>query len=308
MGAAHPVPLGQGEMDDEMSDKITNDSAAYARSIATKRGRDVEWAEQIVRESISSTSEEALEKGVIEHIASDLDDLLRQLDGRSVNVNGREVKLATAGAEIVEVFPSLRERFLGRISDPNIAYLLMLLGFFGLIFELQNPGSIFPGIIGGISILLAFYALQLLPVNYAGLALIALAIIMFLLEIKIPSGGLLTVGGVIAMVIGSIMFIDSPLPFMRVSLSVMIPAVIFTVLFFLFVVGLGLRAQKKKVSTGTRGLVGEVGIAKTDVEHEGSVFVHGEYWNATSEVKITAGSKIQVVAVDGMTIKVKPYN
>ncbi len=308
MGAAHPVPLGQGKMDEAMSDKITNDSAAYARSIATKRGRDIEWAERIVRESISSTSEEALEKGVIDFIADDLADLLDKLDGTPVDVDGRELRFKTAGAEIIEVVPSLRERFLGRISDPNIAYLLMLLGFFGLIFELQNPGSIFPGVIGVISILLAFFALQLLPVNYAGLALIATAIIMFLLEIKIPSGGLLTVGGAIAMVIGSIMFIDSPLPFMRVSLSVMIPAVIFTVLFFLFVVGLGLRAQKRKVSTGISGIIGEIGVARTDVEADGSVFVHGEYWNATSDIKIPAGSNIEVVAVDGMTMKVKPHN
>ncbi|NIM19812.1 MAG: nodulation protein NfeD [Candidatus Latescibacteria bacterium] len=308
MGAAHPVPLGQGKMDDEMTEKITNDSAAYARSIATKRGRDLEWAEKIVRESISSTAEEAHEVGVVDIVASDLDDLLEKLDGLEVDLDGRMVTLRTAGADIREIKPSLRERFLGRISDPNIAYLLMLLGFFGLIFELQNPGAIFPGVIGAISILLAFYALQLLPVNYAGVALIVLAIIMFLLEIKIPSGGLLTVGGVVAMVIGSIMFIDSPLPFMRVSLSVIIPAVVFTVLFFVFAVGMGLRAQRKKVSTGTKGIIGEIGVAKTDVvEGEGSVFVHGEFWNAYSDEKIPAGKKVEVVDVNGMMLKVKPH-
>jgi membrane-bound serine protease (ClpP class) len=307
VGAAHPVAIGQGQMDDEMAEKVTNDAAAYARSIATKRGRDLEWAEKVVRESISSTVEEAAEVGIADLVASDMDDLLRQLDGRTVEMDGGRITLATANAETLELKPSLRERFLSRITDPNIAYLLMLLGFFGLIFELQNPGSILPGVIGGISILLAFYALQLLPVNYAGLALIVLALIMFLLEIKIPSGGLLTVGGVIAMVIGSIMFIDSPLPFMRVSLSVMIPAVVFTVLFFLFAVGMGLRAQSRKVSTGTKGIVGEIGLAKTDLSPNGSVFVHGEYWNAVSDEEIPAGSKIEVIAVEGMKMKVKPY-
>ncbi|MFH1754330.1 MAG: nodulation protein NfeD [Candidatus Latescibacterota bacterium] len=306
MGAAHPVAIGQGQMDEEMAEKVTNDAAAYARSIATKRGRDLDWAEKVVRESISSTAQEAEELGIVDIVAADVVDLLKKLDGRTVEMNGRKLTLSTAEAKPQELRPSLRERFLARITDPNIAYLLMLLGFFGIIFELQNPGAIFPGVAGGISILLAFYALQLLPVNYAGLALIVLALILFALEIKIPSGGLLTVGGVIAMVIGSIMFIDSPLPFMRVSLSVMIPAVLFTVLFFLFAVGMGLRAQRRKVSTGVSGLIGEMGVAKSDVFTEGSVFVHGEYWNACSDEKIPAGSRIEVRAVDGMILKVKP--
>jgi membrane-bound serine protease (ClpP class) len=184
---------------------------------------------------------------------------------------------------------------------------LLLLGIFGIFFELQNPGAIFPGVVGGIAILLAFFALQLLPVNFAGLALIILAIIMLLLEIKVPSGGLLTVGGIASMLIGSIMFVDSPLPFMRVSLSVIIPAVIFTALFFLFAVGMGIKAQKKKVTTGERGIVGEIGEARTDIGDTGSVFVHGEYWNAHSDEHIPTDSKVEVVAVEGMTLKVKRY-
>ncbi len=305
IGAAHPVPVGQGKMDDEMLAKVTNDAAAYARGLAKKRGRDTEWAEKIVRESISSTAEEVLELGVIDLIANDLEDLLEKLDGRTVDVNGEKVTLSTAGAIVIEENPSLRERFLARISDPNSAYLLLLLGIFGIFFELQNPGAIFPGVAGGISILLAFFALQLLPVNLAGLALIFLAIVMFLLEIKIPSGGLLTIGGVISMLIGSIMLIDSPMPFMRVSLSVIVPTVIFTTLFFVFAVGMGLRAQTKKVTTGDRGIVGETGTAKTDIGETGSVFVHGEFWNAHSDTKISANTKIQVVAVEGMKLKVK---
>lgn len=309
IGAAHPVPLGQGKMDEEMLEKVTNDAAAYARGLAKDRGRDVEWAESIVRESISSTAEEVLKLGVIDFMADDLNDLVEQLDGLTVDVLGTEVTLATAAASVESLRyanPSLRERFLARISDPNIAYLLMLLGIFGIFFELQNPGAIFPGVIGAIAILLAFYALQLLPVNYAGVALILLAIVMFVLEIKIPSGGMLTVGGVVAMLVGSIMFIDSPLPFMRVSFTVIIPAVIFTALFFLFAVGMGLRAQKRKVATGEKGIVGEIGVAKSDVFDTGSVFVHGEHWNARSDEPISIGSQVEVVAVNGMTLKVKP--
>ncbi len=307
IGAAHPVAVGQGQMDEQMSEKVTNDAAAYARGIAKQRGRDVDWAEKIVRESISSTAEEAIAIGVADFIASDLDSLALKLDGRVVNVEGKELALATKDAVRIEVAPSFREKLLAKISDPNIAYLLLLLGIFGIFFELQNPGAIFPGVVGGIAILLAFFALQLLPVNLTGLALIVLSIIMFLLEIKVPSGGLLTVGGIASMLIGSIMLVDSPLPFMRVSLSVIIPAVIFTALFFLFAVGMGIRAQKRKVTTGEKGIVGELGDARTEIGDNGSVFVHGEYWNARSDELIPADSRIQVIAVEGMTLKVKRY-
>jgi membrane-bound serine protease (ClpP class) len=307
IGAAHPVPLGGGggDTDETMEEKITHDAAAYARSIAAQRGRNVEWAEKIVRESISSTANEAKDEGVIDVVADDLADLLRQIDGRKVDVSGREVVLATKDAPIEEVNLSRRERFLAKISDPNIAYLLMLVGVFGIIFELQNPGAIFPGVIGVISLLLATFALQLLPVNYVGLALIAMAVVLFLLETQIASAGLLTVGGVVSMLIGSIMLIDSPLPFMKVSLKVIIPSVIFTALFFVFAVGLGLRAQRAKVSTGDKGLTGETGTAKSDVYETGSVFVHGEFWNAYSDENIVAGTNVEVIAVEGMKLKVK---
>jgi membrane-bound serine protease (ClpP class) len=307
IGAAHPVAIGQGKMDEEMVAKVTNDAAAYVRGIADQRGRDVEWAESIVRESVSSTAEEAKQRGVVDIIATDIDDLLAQLDGRVVDVEGHPRTLDLKNAVRVEVAPSIREKLLAKISDPNIAYLLLLLGIFGIFFELQNPGAIFPGVVGGIAILLAFFALQLLPVNYAGLALIILAIVMFLLEIKVPSGGLLTAGGIASMLIGSIMLIDSPLPFMRVSLSVIVPAVIFTALFFVFAVGMGIRAQRKKVTTGPAGIVGEIGTARTDVGETGSVFVHGEHWNATSDEPIAANTRIEVVGVEGMTLKVRRH-
>lgn len=308
IGAAHPVSIGQGDTDEDMAEKVTNDAAAYARGIAKQRGRDVDWAESIVRESVSSTAEEALHLGVVDLIVDDLDELMEKLDGRSVTIEGEVRSLSTAGSTRIEVGPSVRERFLAKISDPNIAYLLLLLGIFGIFFELQNPGAIFPGVVGGIAILLAFFALQLLPVNFAGLALIVLAIVMFLLEVKVPSGGLLTVGGIVSMLIGSVMLIDSPLPFMRVSFSIILPAVIFTALFFLFAVGMGIRAQKKRVTTGDAGIIGEIGIARTPIGDSGSVFVHGEHWNAYSDEPVAADSKVRVVAVEGMTLKVQPLS
>ena len=209
IGAAHPVSIGGGgETNETMEEKITNDAAAYARSLATQRGRNVDWAERVVRESISSTPEEAIEENVIDLIAADIGELLAGIDGDSVETATGMRVLRTAGAELVEMRPSTREQFLSKVSDPNIAYLLMLVGVFGLIFEFQNPGSIFPGVIGVIALVLAAFGLQMLPVNYAGLALIILAVILFFLEVKVPSHGALTVGGVIAMVFGSVMLID----------------------------------------------------------------------------------------------------
>jgi len=305
IGAAHPVSIGGGETNDTMEEKVTNDAAAYARSIATQRGRNVDWAERVVRESISSTADEALEQNVVDLVVPDLPALIESLDGRTVETQFGTLVLRTKGAAVVDVPLSGREKFLAKISDPNIAYLLMLVGVFGLMFEFQNPGAFFPGIIGVIALIIAAFALQMLPVSFTGLALIVLAIILFVLEVKIPSHGALTVGGVIAMLVGSIMLIDSPLPFMRVSLSVIIPSVIFTALFFLFAVGAGLRAQRRKVSTGRAGIVGERGVAKSDVHRDGSVFVHGEFWNAYSDNPVPAGSAVEVVDVDGMKLKVR---
>jgi len=305
IGAAHPVALGGGDTNETMEAKITNDAAAYARSLATQRGRNVDWAERVVRESISSTAEEAVAENVVDMVASSLDSLLIQIDGRKVTTASGERTLATAGATVVEMKPTFRERFLARISDPNIAYLLMLVGVFGLVFEFQNPGAFFPGILGGIALVIAAFALQMLPVNYTGLTLIILAVVLFVLEVKIPSHGALTVGGVISMLVGSIMLIDSPLPFMKVSLGVIIPSVVFTALFFLFAVGAGLRAQRRKVSTGSAGLCGELGVARTDIHVSGSVFVHGERWNAYSDSPIAEGAQVRVLEVDGMKIKVE---
>jgi membrane-bound serine protease (ClpP class) len=307
IGAAHPVSIGAGgeEKNDVMDEKVTNDAAAYARSLADRRGRNVEWAERVVRESISSTAEEAVAERVADFVAADLEELLARLEGRSTSTPDGEVVLRAAGATVEEVPPTFRERFLARIADPNVAYVLMLIGIFGIIFELQNPGAILPGVAGAVAMVTAAFALQMLPISWTGVALIALAIALFILEIKVASHGLLTIGGVVSMIIGSIMLIDSPLPFMRVSLAVIIPSVAFTALFFLFAVGMGIKAQRRKVTTGSEGLVGEVGTARTAIAPEGTVFVRGELWNARSDESVALGDEVEVTAVDGMKVSVR---
>ena len=308
IGAAHPVNIGPGTGDtesDTMEEKVTNDAAAYARSLAARRGRNSEWAERVVRESISSTAQEAVKEGVADFIAGDMSELVRRLDGRRTTTPAGEVVLHTTDAAIEEILPSGRERFLERIADPNIAYVLMLIGIFGILFELQNPGAILPGVAGAVSLITAAYALQMLPVSWTGLALIVLALALFVLEVKVASHGLLTIGGVVAMIIGSIMLIDSPLPFMRVSLAVIIPSVLVTASFFLFAVGMGVRAQRRRVTTGSEGLVGEVGVARTEIANDGTVFVRGELWSARSDEPVSPGDAVEVLAVEGMRVKVR---
>ena len=307
IGAAHPVTIGGGDnKDDTMTEKVTNDAAAFARSIATRRGRSVEWAERVVRESISSTAEEALAAHVIDVIARDPMDLLKKISGRRLDVFGTERTLSFASDELVEAPPTFRERFLATISEPNIAYLLMLAGIFGIFFELQHPGAILPGVVGGLSIITAAFAFHMLPVNAAGLALIALALVLFILEVKVTSHGLLAVGGSIAMLVGSLMLIDSPLPFMRVSLAVIIPSVIATALFFLIVVSMAVRIRKRRVTTGREGLIGLEGVARGAVDsHGGSVFLRGEFWNAQSDETIEDGAPVEVVRVDGLRLHVR---
>jgi len=307
IGSAHPVAVG-GQMDSTMSEKVTNDSAAFARSIAGERNRNAAWAEAAVRESISATAEEALDLQVIDLLADSLPDLLEQLDGTVVTLAGEERVLATLEAAVETIEPTFREKLLAHLADPNIAYILMLLGMYGLIFELQNPGAIFPGVVGAISLVLAFMSFQTLPVNTAGLALIILAVILFLLEIKITSYGLLSIGGVISMLLGSLMLFDTVEPAMRLSLGVIIFAVLITALFFAVAVGLGLRAQKKRVVTGAEGLIGELGRAHTALDPDGTVAVHGEFWKATSleGSAIEAGTPIEVMQVAGLQLLVQP--
>jgi membrane-bound serine protease (ClpP class) len=302
MGAAHPVNLGQKEMDGTMAEKVVNDMVAYTKSIAEKRGRNSDWAEKAIRESVSVTEKEALELNVIDLIAKDLDDLLEKIDGRDLKDKGT---LHTKGVKRVVLTESLRDKILKTLSDPNIAYVLMMIGLAGLYFELSHPGAIFPGVIGAMSLILAFFAFQTLPVNYAGVLLIVLAIILFVLEMKVASYGLLSLGGVISLFLGSLMLFEGTAPGMRLSWRVLVPTVLMVSGFFVAVAGLVFRSQVSKPRTGDKGLVGEVGVAKSRLEPEGKVFVHGELWNAVAPVSIEAGAKVRVVGIDRLLLRVE---
>jgi membrane-bound serine protease (ClpP class) len=305
IGAAHPVGMQGGEKDSIMNEKATNDAAAFIRSISEKRHRNVHWAEDAVRKSISITETEALRDSVVDLIAKDVRELLTAIDGRSVEVEGRTVVLTTKNATIVESKMDWKHSILDILSDPNIAYIFFLLGLYGLMFELYNPGSILPGVVGVISIIIAFYSLHTLPINYAGLALILVGIILFILELKIVSHGLLAIGGVVALLLGSVMLInsESSLEFIRLSWSVIIPSVLLTALFFLFAIGAGVRAQRRKPVTGVEGIVGELGEVMTDLAPEGQVRVHGEIWKAISDGgTIPRGARIRVKQVDGLRL------
>ncbi len=304
IGAAHPVGVG-GKMDKTMVEKATNDAVAYIKSIAERRGRNKKWAEKAVRKSVSVTAKEAVKLGVVDLIANNLNDLLEKIDGKTVETASGKVKLKTKGIPVKSVPMGLRLKILGIISDPNIAYILMLLGFYGLFFELTSPGAIFPGVFGAICLILAFYSFQTLPVNYAGLLLIILSIILFVLEIKITSHGILTIGGIISMIIGSLMLFKSPGPFFRLSLYLIVPAALATALFFTITFSLAFKAWRRKPVTGSEGLVGLEGVAHTDIHEEGMALVRGEYWQAFSDEPIKKGEKIRIEQVKGLKIKVK---
>jgi membrane-bound serine protease (ClpP class) len=307
IGAAHPVSLGEksDKSDKIMEAKVVNDAEAYAEGIAHKRGRDETLARRMVRESISLSAEKALEGKVVDLIAKDRSDLLRQLEGRRIIRDGREVVLHLAGAEVVTAGMGTVERILNAISNPNVAYVLMMLGMMGLFFELSNPGVILPGVIGGISLILAFFAFQTLPFNFAGVLLILLGLILLIAEIKVVSNGMLTVGGVIAMVLGSLMLFESPEPYLRVSWSVILVTVLAVAGFFVIVVTKALAVHRRRPTTGREGLIGLEGFAESGIAPEGKVFIRGEYWDARSDEPISAGSRVTVEAVEGMQLKVK---
>ncbi len=304
IGAAHPVSIGE-KPDKVMEAKLLNDAEAYLEGIARKRGRNVDLAKKMVRESISIPAEKALAENVIDLIADNRQDLMQKLEGRHIMHEGRETVLRLNGVQLLHHEMGTRESILNAISDPNVAYVLMMLGLMGLFFELSNPGVILPGVIGGISLILALFAFQTLPVNYAGVLLILLAIVLFIAEIKIVSHGMLTVGGVIAMLLGSLMLFQSPEPYLRVSWSVILPTVLLTTLFFVFAATMAVKAHRPKPVTGREGLVGEEGNAVTDIMPEGKVFVRGEYWDAESSERISKGEKVVVTAMEGLRVKVR---
>jgi membrane-bound serine protease (ClpP class) len=305
IGAAHPVQLGE-KIDDKMEAKILNDTVAYIKTIAKQRGRNEQWAEKAVRESVSVKEDEALKLGVIDLVSPSLEDLLNRLDGRRIEISpGHVMTLKVKGVETKDVTMSFRDQLLSIISNPNIAYILLMLGIYGLIFELANPGVILPGVIGGISIILAFFALQMLPINYAGVALILLGIILFIAEVKITSYGLLSVAGVISLLLGSVMLIDSPAEFLQISfVRFILPVVVVSAGFFLFALIMVVRAHRRLPTTGKEGLIGRTGVATVDLKPEGVVEIRGELWNAVAEEEIKAGEKVQVTEMDGMKVKV----
>ena len=305
IGAAHPVAMGIGKADETMMEKVENDAVAYGRGIADQRGRNADWIEEAIRKSVSVTAEEALRLKVIDLVAEDLERLLEKIDGREVKLASGPRVLKTKGAEINRREMGFREKVLITISNPNIAFILFLLGLAGLYFEFSSPGVILPGIIGGISLILAFFAFQTLPVNYAGILLILFAVILFIAEIKVVSHGVLTIGGVVSLVLGSIMLFESPDPALRVSWSVLVPAVSIVSLFFVAVISIAVRAQMRKVMTSREGLIGARGEALSDVHERGKVLIGGEYWNAFSREPIAKGKKVEVVAVDGLNVEVR---
>ncbi|MCO4294635.1 nodulation protein NfeD [Solitalea sp. MAHUQ-68] len=307
IGAAHPVDM-QGKVDSVMNEKATNDAAAFIRSIAEKRNRNFQWADEAVRKSSSITESEALKKNIVDLVAINLNDLLGKIDNKKVETGTGNKVLHTKNASIESLEMSSFEKMLNMVSDPNVAYIILMLGFYGILFEFYNPGAILPGIIGVISLILAFYAMHTLPINYAGLALIIFAIILFLLEIKIVSHGVLAIGGGVSLLLGSMMLIrsDSSLELAKKSWSVIFSSVGVTTLFFLFVIGLGLKAQRLKPVTGIEGMIGETGVSLETLDPVGNVRMHGEIWKAESvSGRIDVNSKVRVVALEKMRLRVE---
>jgi membrane-bound serine protease (ClpP class) len=305
IGAAHPVSGEGKDIEGDMRKKAENDLAAFARSIAEKRGRNADWAEAAVRESASITESEALAKQVIELVAEDIPTLLAKLDGRTVSLPGGETILHTAGAAVRFRQMKWRQQVLAVLSHPQFALMLLSLGSLGLLIELYNPGLIFPGVIGAISLLLAFYSLQTLPVNYAGLLFIGLAFLLFILEFKVTSFGLLTIGGILSMLLGSLMLIDSPEEYLRIPLSTIVVVVGSTAAVFTFIIGAAMRSIGRQPVSGMEGILGETGIVKQRLHPVGTVFVQGTLWSARSTSPIEVGEAVRVIGVEGLKLTVE---
>jgi membrane-bound serine protease (ClpP class) len=308
LGAAHPVGVsgGNNPEDKTMIAKVTNDAVAEIRGFAARRGRNADWAEKAVRESVSITEEQALQLHVIDLSAASPRELLDKLDGREAPTASGKRRLHTRGARSVDVPMDVTERFLALLSDPNIGFVLMTMAIYGIIFELSNPGSVFPGVIGGLALILALTSFAVLEINVAGLLLIGFSLILFIADIKVPSHGVLTAGGIAAFVLGSLLLTERQAPFLRISLTLILTTAALTAGFFAFAVGAGLRAQMRKVQTGREGLVGAVGVARSELAPEGTVFVQGELWTAEStDGPIPAGGRVRVTRVDGLRLRVK---
>jgi membrane-bound serine protease (ClpP class) len=304
IGAAHPVMVGE-QPDKVMQEKMVNDAEAYVQGLARKRGHNPDVAGAMVRQSMSLTAEKALADSIANLLATGRADLLRQLDGYRVPREGGDITLKLAGATVTEHPMGARQQFLNTISNPNVAYVLLMLGMLGLFFELSTPGAILPGVIGGISLILSFFAFRTLPVNYAGVLLILFALVLFIAEIKIVSNGMLTIGGISAMIFGSLLLFESPEPYLRVSWSVIFVTVLATVAFFVLIVAKAISAHKQRPVSGMEGLMGERGEAKSDISARGTVIIHGERWDAWSDEPIAAGACVRVIAMDNLRLKVE---
>ncbi|AJF07913.1 serine protease [Geoalkalibacter subterraneus] len=310
LGAATPVsltpPTGGGEQGEAMMKKVTNDAVAYARSLAEQRGRNQDWAEQIVTEGVSTPAHEALELGVVDFVAEDVQEMLSLLDGRVYLRGGEELHFSAADAVLERIEMNWRQKILTTISNPNVAYMLLMLGFLGIFLELSQPGVILPGAIGALALLLAFFGLQMLPVNYVGVLLIVAALILFILEIKVQSYGMLTVGGILSMALGSLMLIDSAQPYLQISRAVIVATIAVSTSFFILIVYFVARTQMSRVVSGREGIVGEQGTAVTALSPEGRVFVHGEYWNAVADEPVAEGEPVEVMELlDHMRLHVR---
>ncbi len=307
IGAAHPVVMNKswGSVDKQMQEKIINDAEAWIESLAKSRNRNVRWAKQAVTESVSITEKEALELGVIDIGAKDLDDLLVKLDKQTIETAAAKQTLHTEDARVEFIQLTPRQRFLNNLINPNRAYILMLLGFFGLLYEITHPGFGFPGLAGIISLLLAFYAFQVLPTNYAGLFLIVLGICFFIVEAFTPTFGAFTLAGIVSLVFGSTILFNQPNEILKVSLRIIIPLAVSLGLISTFLITQIIKVHRRKTVSGSEALIGKVGLAKTNISPEGKVFIHGEIWDAQSREKIRKGEKVVVEKVEGLTLQVK---
>ncbi len=308
-GACHPVAIAGKEISEEMKIKIENDAVSFLKSLALKRKRDTIFAEEAVRKSATLTDQEAKARGVIDFQANSDSELINKIDGFATEINDQEIIITTRNKSIRYLNMNAREKLFQHLTNPNLAYILLMIGMYGIIFELQSPGSLFPGVIGVISLILALYSFQIIPVNYAGLFLIGLSFLLFLLEIKITSYGLLTIGGVTSFVLGSLLLFPTQSPFFPFSPATIIIVSLLTIIFFLLIVGLGIKAHLKKPTTGKEGMLNLIGeVISATPPSQGTVFVRGEYWQAVSlSGPLKKGDKVKVVEIDGMILKVAKY-
>lgn len=309
LGAATPVAVGGGEQETEsqrtMLRKATEDAVAKIRTLAKRRGRNAEWGERAVRQAAALPSEEAVRLKVVDLLAADVHELLNRIHGRTVEVLGADRVLRTRGARVVDLGMDLRERFLDLLAEPNVGLILMTVAIYGILFELNNPGAVLPGVVGAIALILALASFAILQVNYAGLALIALGIALLMAELFVPGFGVLGVGGIVAFILGGILLTSNQEPYLRASVPLVVGLGLTTGAFFLFALGAGVRAQRRRPASGREALVGRVGVAKTDLEPFGTVLVAGEDWTAEAEEPVRAGQRVRVVGVEGLRLRVR---